>query len=152
MHFPARYSVRPIAKTRSKKSTNVLTLNRTTRRRYPALMLVVMLGAAVFFWGLGYKLSLYQPVTAQHAAPAVKLLSQKERPALAVDAEGLFGSGKSLRDAPHKTLSRMHLARLDHAHLEVAGAPGALTEASTPLPQQPWRITSSSPRAPPAGS
>lgn len=134
------------------RSTNVLTLDCTTRLKYPALMLVVMLGSAVFIWGLGYKLSLYHRVTAQRSTPAAKLLSQEERPALSVKTGSLFGIGKSLQDAPHKTLSHTHLARLDAAHLGVAGEPGELTGTSRPLAQRPWHITSSSPRAPPAGA
>jgi hypothetical protein len=54
-----------------------------TRRKFSQLMALAafLLGLAVFFWGLGYKLSLYDlpgnPST--HMAQA-KLLSQKERP------------------------------------------------------------------------
>ncbi len=54
---------------------------RVTRRKFSELMAAVLLGLAIFFWGLGYKLSLYDlpgsPST--HMAQA-KLLSQKERP------------------------------------------------------------------------
>jgi hypothetical protein len=63
---------------------------RVTRRKFSELMALaaVLLGLAVFFWGLGYKLSLYNlpgsPST--HMAQA-KLLSQKERPAAAQGLE-----------------------------------------------------------------
>jgi hypothetical protein len=60
-----------------------MTANTTSRQASHAMALAVfLLGFAVFFWGLGYKLSLYDlpgsPST--HIAQA-KLLSQKERPA-----------------------------------------------------------------------
>ena len=61
-----------------------------TRRRFSQLMALgaVLLGLAVFVWGLGYKLSLYDlpgsPST--HMAQA-KLLSQKERPRAAQGLE-----------------------------------------------------------------
>ena len=53
-----------------------------------AALAAVLLGFAIFFWGLGYKLSLYDlpdsPST--HIAQA-KLLSQKERPSAAQGLE-----------------------------------------------------------------
>ena len=61
-----------------------------TRRRFSQFMALaaVLLGFAVFVWGLGYKLSLYDlpgsPST--HMAQA-KLLSQKERPRAAQGLE-----------------------------------------------------------------
>jgi hypothetical protein len=63
---------------------------RVTRRKFSEFMALaaVLLGLAVFFWGLGYKLSLYDlpgsPST--HMAQA-KLLSQKERPPAAQGLE-----------------------------------------------------------------
>ena len=43
-----------------------------------------LLGFAVFFWGLGYKLSLYDlPDSPSTHIPQAKLLSQKERPSAA---------------------------------------------------------------------
>jgi hypothetical protein len=63
---------------------------RVTKRKFSELMALaaVLLGLAVFFWGLGYKLSLYDlpgsPST--HMAQA-KLLSQKERPPAAQGLE-----------------------------------------------------------------
>jgi hypothetical protein len=57
-----------------------------SRRKFSQAMVLAaaLLGFAVFFWGLGYKLSLYDlpdsPST--HIAQA-KLLSQKERPSAA---------------------------------------------------------------------
>jgi hypothetical protein len=115
-------------------------------------MLAVLLGSAVFLWGLGYKLSLYQPVAAHHSEPAARLLSQKERPAAVLHVDRLLRGGKSPHHPGPQTFSPTDMARLDHLHLEVAGEPGALTRPSTPLPQQPQRITGSSPRAPPIGA
>ncbi|MGC1424034.1 MAG: hypothetical protein WA354_22270 [Terracidiphilus sp.] len=44
-------------------------------------MLLVMLGVCVFFWGLGYKLSLYDFHRASiHRIPEAKLLSRNEDP------------------------------------------------------------------------
>jgi hypothetical protein len=63
---------------------------RVTRRKFSELMALalVLVGLAVFFWGLGYKLSLYDlpgsPST--HMAQA-KLLSQRERPPAAQGLE-----------------------------------------------------------------
>lgn len=133
-------------------STSVLTLNPTSRRRPSALTLAVLLGTAVFMWGLGYKLSLYQPVAVHPTEPAARLLSQKERPAPVLPLEGLFRSGKAPHRAVPPTLSPTDLARLDPIHLEAAAAPGALPRPSTPLPQQPQRIIGSGPRAPPLGA
>ncbi|HEY0784284.1 MAG TPA: hypothetical protein VGD62_00335 [Acidobacteriaceae bacterium] len=50
-------------------------------RRSPTLgILVMLLGLAVFGWGLHYKLSLYQPPTASSARqPAARLLSEQQR-------------------------------------------------------------------------
>jgi hypothetical protein len=58
----------------------LLTSDTTTRRRMPALVVILLLAFAVSFWGLQYKLSLYHARVAHPAAPAAKLLSQKERP------------------------------------------------------------------------
>lgn len=61
-----------------------------SRRKFSQVMALaaVLLGFAVFFWGLGYKLSLYDlpdsPST--HIAQA-KLLSQRERPSAAQGLE-----------------------------------------------------------------
>ncbi|MGB8535054.1 MAG: hypothetical protein WCD57_01455 [Acidobacteriaceae bacterium] len=45
---------------------------------------LLMLSLAVFGWGLQYKLSLYQGKNSiTHRAPEAKLLSEKERPAMA---------------------------------------------------------------------
>ena len=68
--------------------SRLLRLECATRRPAPAWLLV-MLACAVFFWGLHYKLSLYRSESAQHSAPAAKLLSHRERPVSSKDT-GLF--------------------------------------------------------------
>ncbi len=60
-------------------------LHNSLRNGRPAFLLalgLLMLCAAVFGWGLQYKLSLYKGKDAiSHQLPEAKLLSQKERPA-----------------------------------------------------------------------
>jgi hypothetical protein len=140
--------------TSGKHRISVLTLNPTSRRRPSALTLAVLLGCAVFLWGLGYKLSLYQPVVSRHSEPAARLLSQKERPVPVLHLDRLFRSGKALHHPGPQTFAPTDLARLDPIHLAAAAAaaPRALTRPSTPLSQQPSRITRSTPRAPPASA
>jgi hypothetical protein len=62
------------------------TLSNSSGNRHRAVLLplgLLMLSMAVFGWGLQYKLSLYQGKDSiTHLAPAAKLLSQKERPAV----------------------------------------------------------------------
>lgn len=112
-------------------------------------MLAVLLGSAVFCWGLGYKLSLYQSSSPQHAEPAARLLSQKERPAALVPFEALFRSGKSSQHpSPHSFFSS-DLAHRPAFPLDVDGAREALARASTSLSPLPRRNPASSPRAPP---
>lgn len=63
---------------------------RVTRRKFSELMALaaVLLGLAVFFWGLGYKLSLYDlPSSPSTQMAQAKLLSQKERPPAAQGLE-----------------------------------------------------------------
>jgi hypothetical protein len=63
---------------------------RVTRRKFSELMALaaVLLGLAVLFWGLGYKLSLYDlPSSPSTHMAQAKLLSQKERPPAAQGLE-----------------------------------------------------------------
>ncbi len=51
----------------------------TKLRTSPALSLfVVLLGASVFAWGLGAKLSLYERPNAAHAVPIAKLVQDQQ--------------------------------------------------------------------------
>ena len=56
-------------------------------------MFLLMLGLAVFAWGLHYKLSLYRSAAAHQRQPAAKLLSQKERPSAVMRMERLLYHG-----------------------------------------------------------
>ena len=64
----------------------LLRLRKSLRNSHGALLSalgLLMLSAAVFGWGLQYKLSLYQGKDSiSHQMPEAKLLSQKERPAV----------------------------------------------------------------------
>jgi hypothetical protein len=75
----------------------LLQLRKSFQKGQSAFLLAVgllMLSAAVFGWGLQYKLSLYQGKgSISHQIPEAKLLSQKERPAL-----GQVVSVKPLRE------------------------------------------------------
>ena len=56
-------------------------------------MLLVVLGMCVFFWGLGYKLSLYDVHESRiHRIPEAKLMSRNEDPN-ATDSVRLFLAG-----------------------------------------------------------
>ena len=57
-----------------------------------------MLGFAVCFWGLHYKLSLYHPDKLHGLESAAKLLSQKERPS---QVEASVATGKPLATVLH---------------------------------------------------
>jgi hypothetical protein len=62
-------------------------LQKSRRKLTLLLACLVTLGAAVFVWGLSYKLSLYDPPQASsHQMPAAKLLSNRERPKTAISA------------------------------------------------------------------
>ena len=62
-------------------------LQKSGRKLTLLVACLVTLGAAVFVWGLSYKLSLYDPPQASsHQMPAAKLLSNRERPKTAVSA------------------------------------------------------------------
>jgi hypothetical protein len=59
-----------------------LLLFQNSRRAFLLALGLLVLSAAVFGWGLQYKLSLYHGKDAiSHQIPEAKLLSQKERPA-----------------------------------------------------------------------
>jgi hypothetical protein len=60
-------------------------LQKSRRQLTLLVACLVTLGAAVFVWGLSYKLSLYDPPQASsHQMPAAKLLSSRERPRTAI--------------------------------------------------------------------
>ena len=69
--------------------TNLRHREGTIWRGSPVLvMALALMSLAVFTWGLQYKLSLYKASEqAKPTIPAAKLLSQKERPAVAVQVQ-----------------------------------------------------------------
>lgn len=85
--------------------------DRTPNKRFSpiAALSVLLMGLAVFGWGLYYKLSLYQaPQSVTHLAPHAKLLSQKERTAVP-DGIAADGSLDAQRMSDQWT-SQMHPA------------------------------------------
>jgi hypothetical protein len=127
----------------------LLTLDNKTRSRNPALTLAVLLGLAVFFWGLSYKLSLYHTVKNEQAAQAAKLLSQRERPASNLKIESCWGAGQPLRGIPRTTLSHPHWALLAPTPFEVAWRSQNLFGTPPDQARQIWRITCRGARPPP---
>ena len=128
----------------------LLTSDTTTRRRLPAWAVIVMLAFAVSFWGLQYKLSLYQTVAAHPAAPAAKLLSQKERPPASQHLERLLLSSRSFGKGPRTIVWNAVAAVAANAHrTDLCGFDGQdgweqITRAAR------WRAASpAGPRAPP---
>lgn len=120
-------------------------------RTYPALALTTLLGLAVFFWGLHYKLSLYHsPVQAAHTSAAAKLLSQKERPDTGV--KGIY-----LRGAKTGRRTRYTLTLLSNQWAKGSTVPLPLIEVSkqvipspdTQFPSSAGTFSALKPRGPP---
>jgi hypothetical protein len=60
-------------------------------------MLLVMLGMCVFFWGFGYKLSLYRTrQSSTHRIPVAKLMSRNEDPDAADGVRSSHANSTSL--------------------------------------------------------
>lgn len=71
-----------------------------SRSRIPRLawwwaLLPILLGVAVFAWGLQYKLSLYDPPQSECRMPAAKLLSKNELPPVATFSAGALGRSQN---------------------------------------------------------
>ena len=96
----------------------------TTRRKSPALMLAMALAFAVFVWGLQYKVSLYYSAAAQHAIPAAKLLSQRERPLASAPLERRTLDGLPLAAFTGKSLHGTVADLPANAHLETMDRSG----------------------------
>jgi len=128
----------------------LLLSNKTNRQQLPALLLVLLLGFAVFLWGMRYKLSLYQSDAAQRAVPAAKLLSQKERPVSSDKLANSFIAGQPLCAVFHKTPRNTHTALPADAYLEGSYLSEELLDKAHGrcVLQLPCAL-SSSPRAPP---
>lgn len=56
------------------------TISPNRRASTVTVFAILLLAFTVFGWGIGYKLSLYDPSSPSTIIPAAKLLSQKERP------------------------------------------------------------------------
>jgi hypothetical protein len=128
----------------------VLTLESKTRRRYPALALAVMLGLAVFMWGLHYKLSLYHAAGSHQTAPSAKLLSQKERPASSFKIESRVVAQYRPQFLSRAIPFHQHWAYLAALSPEVAGRFQKLLEAPPRCStRQLWHNVCNSARPPP---
>lgn len=109
----------------------------TRRLAWWGAILSILLGVSVFAWGLGYKLSLYDPPqSAAHPVPVAKLLSKDEQPALAAPSTELLR--EALRAGTHSApfagvlalraavllgrLPSAHYQRRDRAHFPLRGA------------------------------
>ena len=125
-------------------------LHSTTRRTSPALMLAVALSFAVFLWGLQYKVSLYYSEAAQHAIPAAKLLSQRERPLASAPLERLTHAGLPLATFTGKSLHGIVAELPANAYLEALNRPGELLRTPrSPGASESRKFSPTAPRAPP---
>jgi hypothetical protein len=131
----------------------LLTSDTTTRRRMPALVVILMLAFAVSFWGLQYKLSLYHARVAHPAAPAAKLLSQNERPRANRLLERLSSSGRPFARATRANI--WSAAAALPANAQRTGLRGLKERdggAETPRMACSWQVSLTGPRAPPIAS
>jgi hypothetical protein len=120
-----------------------------TRQRLNVLTLALLLSLTVFLWGLHYKVSLYYAQASGHAAPAAKLLSQRERPQSVEAIEHLLAQ----RDWPIK----LPKSRIDNSALPLAWLVEQTPSPATSLVRTSLKMghprssaaTSFSPRAPP---
>ena len=131
----------------------LLTSDTTTRRRLPALAVILMLAFAVSFWGLQYKLSLYHARAAHPAAPAAKLLSQNERPRANRLLEILPLSGRPFAQATRANIwsaAAALPANADRTGLRVAKERDG--GAETPRTACSRQVSLTGPRAPPIAS
>jgi hypothetical protein len=128
----------------------MLTLNPTTRRWYHIPALAVILGLAVFLWGLHYKLSLYGSVASQHATPAVKLLSPKEHTVPSGQIERRLGSGQRTFDASFNGFRSAAPIVSYRAHLALSnGYVEDVEPRPIPIPERCHTFAPCSPRGPP---
>jgi hypothetical protein len=130
----------------------LLTSDTTTRRRLPALAVILMLAFAVSFWGLQYKLSLYHARAAHPAAPAAKLLSQNERPRANRLLERLSSSGRPFAQATRANI--WSAAAALPANTDRTGLRGAKERdgGATSRIACSWQVSLTGPRAPPITS
>ena len=107
--------------------------NPIRRTSFLAVMGVFLLAAAVFGWGLQYKISLYSaPGSPLASTPHAKLLSQKERPAV-LQADDLG------RPAPLQAQASALLSSLLFCALVMGLASGLRFTTRTVIAQAYWR-------------
>lgn len=112
-----------------------------------------MLAFAVSLWGLQYKLSLYHARVAQPAAPAAKLLSQKERPLANRLLERLPPSGSLFAHATRANIWSAAAALPANAYRTgLRGPKERDAGAETPRTACSQRVSLTGPRAPPIAS
>ena len=131
----------------------LLTSDTTTRRRLPALAVILLLAFAVSFWGLQYKLSLYHARAAHPAAPAAKLLSQNERPRANRLLEILPLSGRPFAQATRaNSWSAAAALPADAQRSGLRGLKERDGGAQTPQTACSRHVSLTGPRAPPIAS
>ena len=131
----------------------MLNSDTTTRRSLPALIVILMLAFAVSSWGLQYKLSLYHARGAHPAAPAAKLLSQKEQPQANRLLEILPLSGHPFAQATRANIwSAAAALPANTQRIDLHGPKERDRCAETPQTACSRRVSLTGPRAPPTAS
>ena len=130
----------------------LVTSDTTTRRRMPALVVILLLAFAVSFWGLQYKLSLYHARVAHPAAPAAKLLSQNERPRANRLLERLSSSGRPFAQATRANIWSAAAALPASADRTGLRGPKERDGGATSRIACSWQVSLTGPRAPPITS
>jgi hypothetical protein len=120
-----------------------------SQRNSPKSLLALMLGFAVFLWGVQYKLSLYYSEATQRAIPAAKLLSESEQPISSVQLDRFLAVGHPLSAAARKPIHDASIAATEDVHLSHFDRSVEMWQqcyqAATCFP----RLIQSNPRAPP---
>lgn len=129
--------------------STVFQFDRLARRSLLASLLVLMLGFAVFWGGLKYKLSLYLSEDAQRAIPAAKLLSESERSISNVQIERLLTASHTLRTVVRKPFHNASAALHADVRPVVFDQSETVQQYLDPDASQRLHIIRSNPRAPP---
>jgi hypothetical protein len=121
----------------------------SSQRNSPKSLLALMLGFAVFLWGVQYKLSLYCSEATRRAIPAAKLLSEAEQPISSARLDRFLAVGRPLSAATRKPIRDASIAAMEDvrfSHFDRAvEIRQQLYQAATCFP----RLIQSHPRAPP---
>ncbi len=135
-----------------KRSSIILTPDGTTRLKYPALVLAVMLSTSVFFGELSKKFSLYQAGSVQQVLATANPLPQTERPASREKSICHWSQYKPLRSTPLDAESHTSVARKCNATPDISGRDHLLLGVLMSRTQGFWHVTSRISRAPPIAS